>query len=69
VANLKQARKNYKKVVVSTEGGEGKRFKALERVAAAGGAKNPAGVAAAIGRKKYGAAKFAKMAAAGKKNK
>ena len=32
------------------------------------GVKNPAAVAAAIGRKKYGKEKFQKMAAAGKKN-
>jgi hypothetical protein len=39
----------------------------MEKVAKAGGAKDPVAVAAAIGRKKYGAKKFAKMAAAGKK--
>lgn len=31
------------------------------------GAKNPAAVAAAVGRKKYGAEKMAKMAAKGRK--
>jgi hypothetical protein len=47
--------------------GSGERFKAVEAEAKMSGAKNPAAVAAAAGRKKYGAAKMAKMAAAGKK--
>ena len=46
--------------------GGGGRFAALEAKAKAGGARNPAAVAAAAGRKKYGAAKMAKMAAAGR---
>lgn len=37
------------------------------RISARGGVRNPAGVAAAIGRKKYGKEKFQAMAAAGKK--
>lgn len=49
--------------------GSGARFKAVERSAAKSGARNPAAVAAAAGRKKYGAAKMAKMAAAGRKRK
>ncbi len=47
--------------------GSGERFKAVERSAAASGARNPAAVAAAAGMKKYGKAKMAKMAAAGRK--
>lgn len=47
--------------------GTGKRFAKLEGELAAKGAKNPAALAASIGRKKYGKAKMAKMAAAGKK--
>jgi hypothetical protein len=47
--------------------GSGARFKAVERAAKKSGARNPAAVAAAAGRKKYGAAKMAKMAAAGRK--
>lgn len=47
--------------------GSGARFAALKKKVAAGGATNPAAVAASIGRKKYGAKKFAKLAAAGKK--
>ena len=42
-------------------------FEKVKKAAAAGGAKNPAAVAAAIGRKKYGKEKFQKAAAAGKK--
>ena len=45
--------------------GLGGRFAALEK-SLQGKVKNPAAVAAAIGRKKYGAKKMAKMAAAGR---
>jgi len=47
--------------------GGGGRFAQVEAEAAARGASNPAAVAAAAGRKKYGAAKMVKMAVAGKK--
>lgn len=47
--------------------GSGARFKAVEKSAAASGATNPAAVAAAAGIKKYGPARMAKMAAAGRK--
>lgn len=47
--------------------GSGARFKAVEASAKASGARNPAAVAAAAGRKKYGKKKMAKMAAAGRK--
>jgi len=47
--------------------GEGSRFKAVEKSARMSGASDPAAVAASIGRKKYGNAKMASMAAAGKK--
>jgi hypothetical protein len=47
--------------------GQGGRFAAVAAKAKAGGAKNPNAVAAAIGRKKYGAKKMGKMAAAGRK--
>lgn len=40
-------------------------FKAVEASAKAGGARNPAAVAAAAGRKKYGKERFQKAAAAG----
>lgn len=44
-----------------------KGFKAVEASAAKGGAKNPAGVAYAVGVKKYGKAGMAAKAAAGRK--
>ena len=47
--------------------GQGGRFAAVEASAAASGARNPAAVAAAAGRKKYGAKKMAGWAAAGRK--
>ncbi len=48
--------------------GQGGRFAALKQdIAAKGGVSDPGAVAAAIGRKKYGKAKFQKMAAKGKK--
>jgi len=49
--------------------GSGSRFKAVEKSAAKSGARDPKAVAAAVGRKKYGAKKMAKMAAAGRKKK
>jgi hypothetical protein len=47
--------------------GTGKRFNSVASSAAKGGARDPKAVAAAVGRKKYGGAKMAKMAAAGRK--
>lgn len=48
--------------------GQGGRFAKLEgEIAAKGGVDNPAAVAASIGRKKYGKAKFAKLGAKGRK--
>lgn len=47
--------------------GEGSRFAAIEAEAAAGGARNPGAVAYSAGRKKYGAAKMADLAAAGRR--
>lgn len=50
--------------------GSGARFKALKaKIAAKGNVSDPGAVAAAIGRKKYGAKKFAKLSAAGRKRK
>lgn len=46
--------------------GSGARFKTVEKSAAASGASDPAAVAAAAGRAKYGNAKMQKMAKAGK---
>jgi hypothetical protein len=61
------ARAKYKAAVKSSPPGGGGRFKAVEAEAAASGARNPAAVAAAVGRKKYGAKGMAKMAARGRK--
>jgi len=48
--------------------GSGARFKALKtRLAKKGDVRNPSAVAAAVGRKKYGVAKFQKLATSGKK--
>lgn len=47
--------------------GSGKRFAAVADSAAKSGAKNPAAVAASVGRKKYGAAKYTKLAATGRR--
>ena len=49
--------------------GTGARFKQVEASARRSGARNPAAVAAAAGRKKYGAKRFAKLSAAGRKRK
>lgn len=48
--------------------GSGGRFEALEEsIAKRGNVRNPAAVAASIGRKKYGKQKFQQLAAAGRK--
>ncbi len=47
--------------------GSGGRFKALKSKLAKKGAYNPGALAAFIGRKKYGASKFAKLSAMGRK--
>jgi hypothetical protein len=65
----RKLRKGYKTAVATSPPGGGKRFAALEKVAAAGGATNPGAVAAAIGRKKWGKQKMAKWSAQGRKNK
>ena len=47
--------------------GSGARFKSVEKAAAKSGATDPAAVAAAVGRKKYGQKKMTKLAVKGKK--
>lgn len=47
--------------------GSGARFAAVAKAAKESGAENPNAVAAAVGIKKYGKERMAKMAAAGKK--
>lgn len=46
--------------------GSGARFKALKSKLSRQGVRDPAALAASIGRKKYGAARFNKLAAKGK---
>lgn len=67
LATRRAARQSYQKAAKSSPPGAGKRFAALKASAKAGGARSPGAVAAAIGRKKYGAKKMAQMAAAGRK--
>jgi hypothetical protein len=47
--------------------GSGERFKALEGKLSSRGARNPAALAAYIGRKKYGAKRFGQLSAGGRK--
>jgi hypothetical protein len=47
--------------------GSGKRYGALKRSLARKGVRNPGALAASIGRKKFGAKRMAKMAAAGRR--
>jgi hypothetical protein len=49
--------------------GSGKRFAALKRKLARRGVRNPAALAAYIGRKKYGKRRFQRLAAAGRRRK
>lgn len=65
--SVTKAKKAYEKVAKTSKPGTGARFKALEKVVKAWGARNPAAVVAAIGRKKYGNKKMTKMAVMGKK--
>lgn len=59
--------KPNKKTAAGAPLGSGKNFAKIERDAKKSGARNPAAVAAAAGRKKYGAKKMASMAAKGRK--
>jgi hypothetical protein len=54
-------------MIVMAKLGSGARFAAVERSAAASGARDPAAVAAAVGRKKYGKKRMQQMASAGRK--
>jgi len=49
--------------------GSGKRFAALKRSLSRRGVRNPGALAASIGRKKYGAKRFAKLSAKGRRRK
>ena len=68
-AVLRKAMKNYKRVKKTSKLGSGKRFSAMTKALKARGAKNPGALAAYIGKKRYGAKRMAKMAAAGRKRK
>jgi hypothetical protein len=48
--------------------GSGERFKAVEASARKGGASDPAAVAAAVGRKKFGQKKMTQLAEKGKRD-
>jgi hypothetical protein len=48
--------------------GSGSRFKAVEKSAAASGARDPGAVAATAGRKKYGAKKMTQLSEKGKRD-
>ena len=68
---MAKAKKSQIKKTGKTKGkgnklGGGGRFQQVMEAARKGGASNPAAVAAAVGRKKYGAKKMAKMASAGR---
>lgn len=67
-AARRAAREKYQKAAAENPPGEGSRFKAVEAAAAAGGARNPGAVAAAIGRRKYGKAGMARLSAQGRKS-
>lgn len=63
-----EAEKEYERVKKSSKPGEGKRFKALKNaIKSKNKSVDADAIAAAIGRKKYGKKKFAKMGAKGKK--
>lgn len=47
--------------------GSGERFRAVAKSAKKGGARDPAAVAAAVGRRKYGKKKFQQLATQGRK--
>jgi hypothetical protein len=62
-----KARERYEKTAQHSKAGTGKRFAALKAaVAARHDVMDPGAVAAAIGRKKYGAAGMAKLSAKGR---
>ena len=60
-------KKGTKRYKVTGRLGAGTRFKKLKGTLKKRGAKKPGALAAWIGRRKYGAKKFAKLSAAGRK--
>lgn len=69
LAARRRARTQYETARKTTKPGQpgGKRFKAIEAAAKAGGARDPAAVAAAVGRKAHGKKAMRRWAIAGKK--
>lgn len=65
-AGMKEARFNITPKV-KPRLGTGQRFRALEGKLSRQGVSNPAGLAAAIGRKKYGKKRFGQLSANGRK--
>ncbi len=66
MARKKKKKKGYK---VTGKLGTGSRFKKLKKTLGKKGAKNPGGLAAFIGKKKYGKKRFGKLSAKGRKKK
>ena len=66
LAQRRAARKGYQRAKKKPLG-EGSRFQAIVKSAQLGGAREPEAVAAAVGRKKYGPKKMARLAAQGRK--
>lgn len=70
-SKVKRAATTYKKAVKTSKPGEGKRFSAGSKALQAKGKtkKSADAIMASVGRKKYGAKKFASMASKGRKSK
>ena len=66
LAQRRAARKEYQQAKRKPLG-EGSRFRAIAKSAKLGGAREPQAVAGAVGRKKYGPKKMARLAAQGRK--
>ena len=69
ISKATAAAEAHKKVMKRTKLGSGARFKDMTKQLKKKGAKNPAALAAWIGRKKYGKTKMTKLAVKGKKKK
>lgn len=67
LAQRRQARETYKRVVQRSQPGQGVRFRALVKSIQMSGARNPEAIAAAIGRRKYGTQQMTRWAVAARK--
>jgi len=67
MAVRRRLRMTQQRVQKTAKLGSGARFRVLERSIAAGGARDPGAVAAAIGRKKFGQKRFRALATAGRR--